>query len=430
MPQGPRIEALYLHVPFCVHRCLYCGFYSQATRRDSEQMTSYIDALCDALGRVSESGLLAGVTTAYIGGGTPTLAGAGLVRLARAVSAACPALEEFSVEANPDSLSAELVRLLREAGVTRVSLGVQSLDDAELAALGRVHDASQARHAAQSVVQAGMDLSCDLMCGIPGQTPESWACSLAGVVECGACHVSCYPLSIEEGTPFDDLVLAGTMSLPDADLQADMMLQAQDFLQSCGLERYEVASYARPGHACRHNIAYWTGREYLGLGAAASSMLSPAMATALSSCLDVTLSGEEGSGQPVCLADFAQAPDAADPQVALSRIRLTFAPDASAFIDACATGAPLRATGERLSPREAAAEDLMLAMRMVAPLDPERLEALIARGIPRSRLDDALDTALERGLITRAPDGSIAPTQDGWLLGNELFGLMWDTACD
>ena len=430
MPQGRHIEALYLHVPFCAHRCLYCGFYSRATRRGSDQMALYIDALCDTLRKVADSGLLAKVSTAYIGGGTPTLAGQGLVRLARAVSDACPAIEEFSVEANPDSLAPELVRALPDAGVTRVSLGVQSLDDAELRALGRVHDADQARRAAQSVVRAGLDLSCDLMCGVPGQTPQSWQRSLAGVVACGACHASCYPLSIEEGTPFDDLVLAGTMDLPDADLQADMMLQARDTLRSCGLERYEVASYSKPGHACRHNISYWTGRQYLGLGAAASSMVSAETAAALASCLDVEVCEDEGGRAPVSLRDFALGTGCADSQKSISRIRLAFAPDALAFIGACGSGAPLHATGERLDSREAAAEDLMLAMRMAAPLKACQLEELVARGIPRAALDRAVGTALSRGLIARGPDASIAPTQDGWLLGNELFGLMWDTACD
>ncbi len=421
MAQGRHIEALYLHVPFCVHRCLYCGFYSQATRRDSDVIARYIQAMARLIDQVARSGLLAGVKTAYIGGGTPTLAGPALVRLARSVSRACPALQEFSVEANPDSLTCDLAGSLHDAGVTRVSLGVQSLNDAELRGLGRVHDARQATDAAQLVVRAGLDLSCDLMCGIPGQTMSSWERSLEGVLSCGACHVSCYPLSIEEGTPFDELVLAGSMGVPDADLQADMMLRARDLLQSGGLERYEVASYARPGHACRHNIAYWTGLEYLGLGCAASSMLGPDSLRALQACLPLTGSGETGeSGAGLAGSAFS----------ACARVRFTMPADVQAFLGACDAGAPMPVEAESLSARQAASEDLMLAMRMARPLSAADLESFVARGIPAPALQGALDKAAERGLVALLPDGSVMPTQQGWLLGNELFGLMWDTSCD
>ena len=415
-----HIEALYLHVPFCVRRCAYCGFYSQAITRGAAGMGEYVEALTGLVRRAAGAGLLQGVKTAYIGGGTPTFVGESLLPLVRAVRANCPGLEEFTCEANPDSLSAKLAHGLRDEGATRISLGVQSLDDAELRALGRAHDSAQALAAARLVKSLGLDLSCDLMCGIPGQSLRTWETSLAGVVGAGADHVSCYPLSIEEGTPFDDAVLAGRMQLPDSDLQADMMLHAADFLAQQEFSRYEVASYARRGHACRHNIAYWTGKPYLGLGAAASSMLTPQLYAELTSCMSLHASDEETGECLVASSETLERQPA--------RVRLTFDGDWKSFAYTALSDESLSAHGETLTSRQAAAEDLMLAMRMVAPLTPGQLEALVERGIPRQTLCGAIDCALAEGLVFRDAGGGIAPTQRGWLLGNELFGLMWDTA--
>ena len=268
------LSALYLHVPFCVRRCRYCDFTTSAIAHDDPLVEGYVEALVALLERLRYHGLLADIETAYVGGGTPTMAGAALPRLVLATRRACGAgLREFSSEANPESLDANLARALATAGLTRLSLGVQSLDDAELARLGRAHDARRAHVAMASARAAGLDLSCDLMCGIPLQTRESWEASLRGVVDAGATHVSCYPLMVEEGTPLYDACEAGEEAWPDDDAQADLMLIAERVLGSAGMSRYEVASYALPGHACRHNIAYWTGRSYLGLGTGASSIL-------------------------------------------------------------------------------------------------------------------------------------------------------------
>lgn len=431
-----RIEALYLHIPFCVSRCGYCGFYSQALCGRADRLADYVAGLMRLVRRVGEAGLLEHVRTAYIGGGTPTLAGEALVGLAREVAALCPELVEFTCEANPDSLDASLAQGLAGAGVTRVSLGVQSLNDAELRGLGRAHTAEQALAAAACVKDAGLVLSCDLMCGVPFQDADSWEASLLGVVGAHADHVSCYPLSIEEHTPFDDAILAGAMEYPDADLQADMMLAAARVLGEAGFERYEVASYARDGKACAHNIAYWTGRQYLGLGASASLMLNPANALRLAELLDIRLCGAEVGS----LGDSAGQPDLADGGLGLplgaflevsanaARVRLTFAPDSSGFTVAERALQPFLAEGESLDSRQAAAEDLMLGMRMVRGVSADALAGFVTRGIPRERLKCAVDEATRDGLAASAPDGSLRPTQKGWLLGNELFGLMWETA--
>ena len=417
------IEALYLHVPFCVSRCAYCGFYSQATCAGDARIAEYVACLRALVARLGSAGMLRYVKTAYIGGGTPTLAGEQLVELAREVSLQCPELVEFTSEANPDSLSESLASGLRRAGITRVSLGMQSLSDAELRGLGRAHTSRQALEAAHVVKAAGLDLSCDLMCGIPGQTPASWQASLEGVLVAGADHVSCYPLSIEEGTPFDDAVLAGAMQLPDADLQADMMLEAARVLEEAGLQRYEVASYARPGHACKHNIAYWTGACYLGLGAAAASMLTPGLACEVGETLGLRADGD-GAATAQKLADvLACQPDAA-------RERLSFPDDAEAFVHAVGDATGPHVFLETLTSREAAAEDLMLAMRMVRGATREVLEGAVRRGVPADKLDAAVALACKDGLAELDAAGSLCPTQKGWLLGNELFGIMWDTAGD
>lgn len=417
------IEALYLHVPFCVSRCAYCGFYSQATCAGDARIAEYVACLRKLVASLGSAGMLSHVKTAYIGGGTPTLAGEQLIRLAREVSLQCPELVEFTSEANPDSLSGSLASGLRCAGITRVSLGVQTLSDAELRGLGRAHTSRQALEAAHVVKAAGLNLSCDLMCGIPGQTPASWRASLEGVLAAGADHVSCYPLSIEEGTPFDDAVLAGAMQLPDADLQADMMLEAASVLGKAGLQRYEVASYARLGHACRHNIAYWTGACYLGLGAAAASMLTPGLACEVGETLGLRADGDSADAGANLVDALACQPDAA-------RVRLSFPDDAGAFVHAADAAMGPRVFLETLTSRKAAAEDLMLAMRMVRGASRDVLEGAVERGIPREKLGAAVALACKDGLAERDATGSLCPTQKGWLLGNELFGIMWDTAGD
>ena len=259
-------SALYLHIPFCIRRCRYCDFATDATPHGDPLVAAYVAVLDSLVGRLSAAGLLRSVRTGYIGGGTPTMAGEGLARLVAQVRRGCPGIVELSTEANPESLTGSLARSLAASGATRVSLGVQSLDDAELAQLGRAHSSANARAAARFAVDAGLDLSCDLMCGIPLQTPQSWEASLRGALDLGACHVSCYPLMLEEGTPLEAAVSRGEVSVADDDAAADRMVVAERILGQAGFSRYEVASYARPGKRCAHNVAYWTGASYLGLG--------------------------------------------------------------------------------------------------------------------------------------------------------------------
>ena len=396
------VDALYIHVPFCHARCLYCDFDSRACR-DGAAYDAFARAMAACIERLGTAGVLAWCRTAYIGGGTPSVLGEGLVEIVRAVRAAAAELVEFSCEAKPESFSAELAARRAEVGATRVSLGVQSFDDRELRALGRLHSADTARQAIAAARAAGLAVSCDLMCGIPLQTETSWGASLEAAVATEVSHVSVYPLTIEEGTPFASNVSRGALVEPDEDFQAWCMEEARRRLMGAGMHPYEVASYARPGAECAHNIAYWTGKSYLRLGRSAASMLDRATYGSLREVLGL--------------------PAACD---TAARIRFVQTTDALPGVGADAPAYDV----EEMTAREAAAEDLMLGMRMARGVD----EGLLARArevIGAGALDAAVDEALHRGLAVWADaDGAhrLAPTHDGWLLGNELYGLLWNLA--
>lgn len=406
------IEALYLHIPFCKSKCLYCDFDSVAAcgvEDPRAEQNRYLARLLDRLDAFGKTGLLDEVRTVYIGGGTPSLLGEHLVELARSVMRWCEPME-FTCEANPESFSSSLAWELARAGVTRVSLGVQSLQDAELRAVGRIHTAEQALNAIRCAQAAGLDVSCDLMCGLPLQTKDSWAVSVRSLIAAGPCHVSIYPLTVEERTPLASIVDEGKIILPDEDEQADEMELARSLLATAGYAPYEVASYALPGHPCVHNIAYWTGVEYLGIGRSAASMIAPTtfrLASAL-------------------FPEVKVSPDAA-------RIRLVQTDDPAASFDV-----------EELSAREAMAEDLMLACRMTRGISRDLLLKAFAL-FGEEVVTDACTRVVELGLATWITSdgentleasnggseqlcGALVPTQRGWLEGNELFGLFWNLA--
>ena len=406
------IEALYLHIPFCQSKCAYCDFDSVAACSLDDARAAqacYLDRLTNRVDAFGTAGLLDGVRTVYIGGGTPSLLGMRLVELVRSVMQWC-APEEFTCEANPESFTSSLALQLARAGVTRISLGVQSLQEEELKAVGRIHSATQALDAICYAKDAGLDVSCDLMCGLPLQTQDSWAKSVAGLIEAGPCHVSIYPLTVEDGTPLALKVDSGRLVLPDEDEQADEMELARRFLVEAGFAPYEVASYALPGHACRHNIVYWTGIEYLGLGRSAASMLSRDTFR-MSSSLFSDLEPRDGA----------------------ARIRVLQTDDAASAFEI-----------EQLDIREAMAEDLMLACRMTRGI-PQELLLRASAVFGKQIVADTCARAIALGLATwGAPDGenyvdassggvdlfpgALAPTQQGWLEGNELFGLFWNLA--
>ena len=408
------VTALYVHVPFCAQKCRYCDFDSRSVAPcDLEAaLDAYFEHLYARLDAFGKAGALDQIRTVYVGGGTPSLAGERLVKLARRISMWCKPVE-FTCEANPESLTAGLATTLAEAGVTRISLGVQSLDNTELAAIGRIHNSERALEAIATVKDVGLDVSCDLMCGLPGQTMASWQHTLDGVLAAAPHHVSVYPLTLEEGTPLYRMACRDESLEPDEDFQAACMDVARERLSSAAYHPYEVASYALDGHECAHNIAYWTGLGYLGLGRSAAGMLDAEDFDRLAGLFP----GVAARG------DF-------------HRVRLVQCNvDATAFEAEC------------LTQREAAAEDLMLACRMTRGVASDLL-VRAARVIPADELTAACDRALELGLATWVPEhgethtGSIAsfdvidgracarlaPTHLGWLDGNVLFELFWGLA--
>lgn len=397
------VRALYLHVPFCVRRCRYCDFSTAAARHGDVLMASYGAALRRLVGEARELELIDGLEMAYVGGGTPTMLGAeALASLVGSVGA----LPELSFEANPESLTDEVLAAAREAGATRVSIGVQSFNDRELKGLGRVHNAALARERVSAAVGSGLRVSLDLMCGIPYQTPQSWERSLAEATALGVGHVSCYPLMIEPGTPMERMCEAGELPWPSDDTEADDMETAECALGAAGLARYEVASYARPGERCRHNVAYWTGVEYLGLGSAAASMLGRASYERLRRTV----------------------PSLPTPSSGTERLRLLVTSGARDVAGASSL-AGLAFDVEQLSAREAACEDLMLAARMTDGISPQ-LVASVRELTDSVRVDETLSGLLNKGLLVEGAGGRLIPTHAGWLLGNELYGPLWDLAHD
>ena len=263
---------LYLHIPFCAAKCAYCDFYSLP--RSEEKMDAYVAALCRHLEEVSPQADRHRVDTVYLGGGTPSYLGAGrLTRLLQTVKKRYHLAPdaEITLEANPDSAGDwRVLRKLRRTGFNRISLGVQSSDDAILRQIGRIHTWEQVKSAAEAIRRAGFDnFSVDLIYGLPGQTMEIWRQTLADAVSLAPEHISAYGLKLEPGTPLYQR--RESLPLPDDDLQADMYLWAVDFLGQNGYEQYEISNFARPGRASRHNLKYWRMAEYAGFGPGAHS---------------------------------------------------------------------------------------------------------------------------------------------------------------
>lgn len=271
-------QALYIHVPFCKSKCIYCDFASEALASDDPRIERYIDEVILGIRSASRADLLGQIDTVYIGGGTPTHIGnKELSRLLYSLSLSMHLTPEVecSLEVNPESLTEAMVKDLYALGVTRLSIGVQSFDDHILRMLGRAHDAELARKAIECAQLRFKNISVDLMCGLPGQSTETFLASLEEAVKIGVVHLSIYPLTIEEGTRLRDLMDQSAFAESEdelSDRSADMMVAAARFLEECGFHRYEVASYALPGFECRHNKAYWTGKPYLGIGRGAVTM--------------------------------------------------------------------------------------------------------------------------------------------------------------
>ena len=393
-------------MPFCRARCAYCDFTSWAISRAETTPAAYEAGLERLLGGLSELGFLGHLETAYIGGGTPSVLGQSLTELvARVASTGDAPPEELTVEANPESATAELLRAVHAAGATRVSLGVQSLDDGVLALIGRLHTAEQALGAIQGASRAGLAPAADLMAGLPGEEGGALARHIECVIAAGATHVSVYPLEVHGGTALGRAVSQGKLVLPDEDAVADELEEAARTLEEHGFHRYEIASFARRQAQSAHNIGYWTGTPYLGLGTGAASMVPRALYERLRE-------------------HIPSLPEAA---ASLERFRLTCVSPPAAI--ARAEGpCELAFEVEGLSARAALAEDLMLAVRRTRGIGPELSAS--AREHLGSPYEKAVERLLDLELLEAHQDGSLRPSASAWLVSNELFGALWELAPD
>ncbi len=330
------VEGVYVHLPFCDGKCLYCAFYS-VPGASTATIDDYLEALDGELAMHARTWSCLAPRTLFMGGGTPTLlTSRQLERLCRRLAQRLDLsrLEEWTVEANPGTLDDERLAVLKSAGVSRISLGVQSLDDIVLARLGRRHTSAQARDACALVRAAGFkQWSLDLIACVPGVTARQWTETVRAAVALEPPHVSVYALTSEEGSRLAGQVKAGTLALLDDRAQLDRLHAAERFLREAGLRRYEISNYARPGFECRHNLSCWRGETYLGIGCAAASHVDHA--------------------------------------------RWTNAPNLDDYLRACRRGELPPREYERLSPRTEAVDRLVFGLRMAegVALGPALAEA-------------------------------------------------------
>lgn len=377
---------LYVHVPFCESKCAYCDFASVADA-DEETVELVFRGIRTQLRHWDRAAVDGVFETVYFGGGTPTLYPAKVASFLDYVREhfVVHAGAEVTVEGNPDSIDEATVEWLALSGVTRMSVGVQSLDDSDLRMLGRRHDAAAAQAACRAVTDAGLALSLDLMCGVPGQTRSSWAETLEKAVATGAGHLSVYPLTIEPGTPMEVAIGTGLLKDVDPDDAAESMVLAHNALERHGFERYETANYARRSDLrSRHNTAYWTGRAYIGVGPAAHGMLDSPTARA------VKLYGDLG------------------PEVA--RVRYGNAPSIEDWFLGRGDSLELLGTAEALR------EDAMLGLRLTEGITEELAE--------KAGVVAVLEELSASGLVEHVAK-RWRTTRSGWLLGNEVFGRVW-----
>lgn len=259
---------LYIHIPFCVRKCAYCDFLSAPGSEEAK--ASYTEALLREIEAVKTE--KREVSSIFVGGGTPSALSPSLMgdifeKIHKSFSVAPDA--EITIEANPGTLSKEKLFLYKNAGINRLSLGLQSPEEAELKSLGRIHTYEEFLESFSLAREAGFqNINVDLMCALPDQTYEGWIRNLRTVAALHPEHISAYSLIIEEGTPFAKRKL----NLPDEDTEYRMYEDTAGILAEYGYEQYEISNYAKKGLACRHNIGYWTRKEYLGLGLGAASL--------------------------------------------------------------------------------------------------------------------------------------------------------------
>ena len=367
---------IYIHIPFCRSKCDYCDFYSLAGRDD--RMDQYQKAL---LSHIKETAPLAQdfpVDTIYIGGGTPSYYGAKRLKELLGVIHKLYKVEkdaEVTVECNPDSVDVKSLKILRKAGVNRLSMGMQSANACELERIHRIHTPQQVNEAATAARKAGFtNLSLDLIYGLPGQTMDSWKATVEHALSLIPQHLSCYGLKVEEGTPLAARLAQGEV-LPDDDQQANLYLWTVGRLERAGYPQYEISNFAKPGFASRHNLRYWLTQPYIGFGPGAHS-------------------------------DFGGR-------------RYSFVRDLDAYIQGVLQGGDIIDESEIIPKRERCGEYLMLRLRTVQGINEQEYRSTYFMDFAplRARLEEfrAQGWAEET-------DGRWHFTPKGFLVSNQLIG--------
>jgi oxygen-independent coproporphyrinogen-3 oxidase len=260
--------SLYVHIPFCERKCAYCGFYSEPV--GAHHVEVLVDALLAELERYD---LHEPIRTVYVGGGSPTCLGRDhLMRLVEALAAQAADAEEFTVEANPGQVDADLLAALRRAGVNRLSIGAQSFIESEVRFLGRGHNVHHTKKAVEDARAAGFEnINLDLIFAIPNSTMSSWKKSLAAALAHKVEHISAYALTLEGGTALQSAIAVGEIVSIDEETDRQMYEIAIDALAQAGYRQYEISNFAKPGFECRHNLRYWANEPFIGLGPSAAS---------------------------------------------------------------------------------------------------------------------------------------------------------------
>jgi oxygen-independent coproporphyrinogen-3 oxidase len=324
------IRAAYIHVPYCHTICGYCDFYSQVLDRGG--VGPLVDALLTELEAAGCQIPLA-FETVFVGGGTPTTLPADPLRRLLAALAERADLQaelEFTVEANPATVTAPIAACLAGAGVTRVSIGAQSFDAGELRVLERIHQPVQVAQTVRTARSAGIgQVSLDLIFGIPGQTLDAWRRNLDAALALAPDHLSCYALMYEPGTPLYDQLHSGLVRRADPDLEADMYLLAIDHLAAAGFRHYEISNFARPGCECRHNLVYWRNECYLGVGPSACGFIDGVRYKNVADTAEYVRAVQSGRSPRV--EEERLTPSRRAHETAMLELRLTDGIDARAF---------------------------------------------------------------------------------------------------
>ena len=372
---------VYVHIPFCLRKCLYCDFTSYPGKEGLFE--EYVQALRAEIRLAGDRFPEVRVPTIYFGGGTPNVLSADqLTSVLDQIKQSFDVLSdaEITVESNPGLP-------ITQDGFSRLSLGVQSFQDNELQALGRIHSADEAMKAYRDAEFS--NISVDLMYGIPGQTLESWRETLDKALDLGPEHISLYSLTIEEGTPYWDMRRSGSLELPGDDIEADMYELAIEKLTSDGYDHYEISNFARPGFECRHNITYWENEPYFGFGAGATTYLP-------------------GDGEMGRWGDGANR-----------LTRRTNTASVEEYIRRIGSGESQVESEECLTGKSAMGETVFLGLRMLRGVDVNAFRQRYGM-TPQEAFPHEIADLVERGLIEMTPD-AIRLTHRGLLLANDVF---------